>query len=167
MFPVTWHLKNRPAGGRCYDHNFLRFMTIFGEKVGVFLKNQCYDHIFLRFLTIFGEKIGVFLKNQCYDHNFGDFWQFSAKKVGVFLKNQCYDQNFAYFSFVLSQKRQFFRWIFRRKYLKNHNIVPTGGRARDFVWARQATGRFARSRVLRNFGQRKHQRSSKSTYNSC
>jgi hypothetical protein len=25
---------------------------------------------FLRFLLIFGEKIGVFLKNQCYDHNF-------------------------------------------------------------------------------------------------
>jgi hypothetical protein len=24
----------------------------------------------------------------------------------------------------LSQKRQFFRWIFRRKYLKNHNIGP-------------------------------------------
>jgi hypothetical protein len=24
--------------GRCYDHNFLRFLTIFGEKIGVFLK---------------------------------------------------------------------------------------------------------------------------------
>jgi hypothetical protein len=59
-----------------------------------------YDHNFLRFSTIFGEKIGVFLKNQCYD------------------------QNFAYLSFVLSQKRQFFRWIFRRKYFKNHNIGP-------------------------------------------
>jgi hypothetical protein len=41
--------------------------------------------------------------------------QFSAifdnfrRKIGVFLKNQCYDQNFAYFSFVFSQKRQFFR----------------------------------------------------------
>jgi hypothetical protein len=23
--------------------NFLRFSTIFGEKIGVFLKNQCYD----------------------------------------------------------------------------------------------------------------------------
>jgi hypothetical protein len=22
-------------------------ITIFGEKIGVFLKNQCYDHIFL------------------------------------------------------------------------------------------------------------------------
>jgi hypothetical protein len=26
--------------------------------------------IFLRFVPIFGEKIGVFLKNQCYDQNF-------------------------------------------------------------------------------------------------
>jgi hypothetical protein len=40
--------------------------------------------------------------------------QFSAifdnfrQKNGVFLKNQCYDQNFAKFSFILSQKRQFF-----------------------------------------------------------
>jgi hypothetical protein len=32
--------------GRCYDHNFLRFSTIFGEKIGVFLKNQCYDQNF-------------------------------------------------------------------------------------------------------------------------
>jgi hypothetical protein len=32
--------------GRCYDYNFLRFLTIFGEKIGVFLKNQCYDQHF-------------------------------------------------------------------------------------------------------------------------
>jgi hypothetical protein len=56
---------------------------------------------------------------------FCDFWQFSAKKLVVFFKKkQCYNQNFAYFSFVLSQKRQLFRWIFRQKYLKNHNIGP-------------------------------------------
>jgi hypothetical protein len=47
-------------------------------------RGRCYDHNFLRFLTIFGGKIGVFFKNQCYV------------------------QNFAYFSFVLSQKHQFF-----------------------------------------------------------
>jgi hypothetical protein len=39
-------LKKMPSGnpetwGRCYDHNFLRFLAIFGEKNGVFLKNQC------------------------------------------------------------------------------------------------------------------------------
>jgi hypothetical protein len=34
--------------GRCYDHNFRRFSPIFGEKIGVFLKNQCYDHNFCK-----------------------------------------------------------------------------------------------------------------------
>jgi hypothetical protein len=49
---------------------------------------QCYDQNFLRFLTIFGENIGVFVKNHCYD------------------------QNFALFSFISSQKRQFFAEFF-------------------------------------------------------
>jgi hypothetical protein len=44
-----------------------------------------------------------------------------GEKIGVFLKIQCYDKKFAQFSFVLSQKRQFLRNFFRRKYLKNHN----------------------------------------------
>jgi hypothetical protein len=44
-----------------------------------------------------------------------------GEKNGDFLKNQCCDPIFALFSFVLSQ---FFRQIFRRKYLKNHNIGP-------------------------------------------
>jgi hypothetical protein len=39
---------------------------------------------------------------------FCDFPQFSAKKIDVFLKYQCYDQLFSKFSFVLSQKCQFF-----------------------------------------------------------
>jgi hypothetical protein len=30
-------------------------------------RDQSYDHYFRRFLTIFCEKIGAFLKNQCYD----------------------------------------------------------------------------------------------------
>jgi hypothetical protein len=30
--------------GRCYDHNFRRFLSIFGEKNWRFLKNQCFDH---------------------------------------------------------------------------------------------------------------------------
>jgi hypothetical protein len=37
---------NGPNRVGCYDHNFPRFLTIFGEKIGVFLKNQCYDQIF-------------------------------------------------------------------------------------------------------------------------
>jgi hypothetical protein len=60
----------------------------------VFTRGRWYDHNFLRFLTIFGEKIGVFLENQCYD------------------------QNFAYFSFVLSKKRQFFSLNFSAKIFK-------------------------------------------------
>jgi hypothetical protein len=35
--------------GRCYDHNFLLFFPIFGEKIGVFLKFQCYDQLFQNF----------------------------------------------------------------------------------------------------------------------
>jgi hypothetical protein len=34
--------------GRCYDHNFQRFLPIFCEKNGGFLKNQCYDQIFAK-----------------------------------------------------------------------------------------------------------------------
>jgi hypothetical protein len=41
---------------------------------------------------------------------FGDFRQFSAKKLALFSKTN--DQNIAYFSFVFSQKRQFFSRIF-------------------------------------------------------
>jgi hypothetical protein len=51
LFPRKSHAINlikyglhRRIRGRCYDHNFLRFLTIFGEKIGVFLKNQCYYH---------------------------------------------------------------------------------------------------------------------------
>jgi hypothetical protein len=51
---ITWM-----TWGRCYDHNFRRFLPIFGEKIGVFLKNQCYDHYFCQkiFAKFFGENI--------------------------------------------------------------------------------------------------------------
>jgi hypothetical protein len=48
--------------GRCYDHNFLQFFTIFGEKIGVFLKYQCYDQLFQN-LALFGVKNANFLLN--------------------------------------------------------------------------------------------------------
>jgi hypothetical protein len=38
--------KKSCSRDRCYDHNFLRFLTIFGEKMAFFLKNQCYDQFF-------------------------------------------------------------------------------------------------------------------------
>jgi hypothetical protein len=56
-------------------------------------------------------------RGRCYDHNFGE-------KIGVFLKNQCYDQMFAKFSFVLSQKRQFFAEFFGENISKIITSVP-------------------------------------------
>jgi hypothetical protein len=32
--------KTRVTGGRCCDHNFLRFLPIFGEQIGVFSKTN-------------------------------------------------------------------------------------------------------------------------------
>jgi hypothetical protein len=57
-------------------------------------------------------------------HNFLRNWQFSAKKLAFFLKNQCYDQHFALFSFLLSQKLQFFAELFREIILKIITYVP-------------------------------------------
>jgi hypothetical protein len=31
--------RGRVTWGRCYDHNFLQFSTIFGEKISGFFKN--------------------------------------------------------------------------------------------------------------------------------
>jgi hypothetical protein len=47
-----------------------------------------------------------------------------GEKIGVFLKNQCYDQLFKQLSFVLSQKRPFFRRFFGENIFQNHNIGP-------------------------------------------
>jgi hypothetical protein len=56
------------------------------------------------------------------------FCQFSVKKLTFYSKNQCYDHIFCKTSCSLSKKRQYFSWIFRRKYLKNHNIGPRSQR---------------------------------------
>jgi hypothetical protein len=61
---------------------------------------RCYDHKFLRISPIFGEKMAFFSKTNVMIkilHNLALFWVKNAN---------------------------FFRWIFRRKYLKNHNISP-------------------------------------------
>jgi hypothetical protein len=61
---------------------------------------------------------------------FGDFTQLSAifpnfqRKNGVCLKSQCYDQFVSKFSFVLSQKRQFFAKFSGEKILKIISSVP-------------------------------------------
>jgi hypothetical protein len=62
---------------------------------------------------------------------FCDFCRFSAKKVAVFLKNKCYDQNFASFSFVSSQKRQFFVKFFGENILK---IITSSQIGRIFAY---------------------------------
>jgi hypothetical protein len=46
-----------------------------------------------------------------------------VKKLAFFSKTNVMSRFFL-ISFVFSPKRQFFRRIFRRKYLKNHNIGP-------------------------------------------
>jgi hypothetical protein len=51
--------------------------------------------------------------------------------MAFFLKNQCYDQNFAYFTFVLSQKRQFFAEFFGENIFKIITSVPG---LPDFSW---------------------------------
>jgi hypothetical protein len=58
-------LQQPSAGvrGRCYDRNCLRFLTIFGEKIGVFLKNQCYDQNFAQFSFVLSQKRQFFLLN--------------------------------------------------------------------------------------------------------
>jgi hypothetical protein len=46
--------------GRCYDHNFLRFLTIFCEKNGFFLKNQCYDQFFQNLALFWVKNANIF-----------------------------------------------------------------------------------------------------------
>jgi hypothetical protein len=66
---------------------------------------------------------------------FCDFSQFLAKKLAFFLNTNVMINFFSKFSFVSSQKRQFFRKIFRRKYLKNHNIGSRLTRLAKLDWA--------------------------------
>jgi hypothetical protein len=42
-----------PTRGLCFDHNFLRFLPIFGEKIGVFFKKN--NNVMIKFL----QKIAV------------------------------------------------------------------------------------------------------------
>jgi hypothetical protein len=53
---------------------------------------------------------------------FCGFWHFSAKNLAFFSNNQRYEQFFAWFSFALSQKRQFSPFCWRKKFKKT--ITP-------------------------------------------
>jgi hypothetical protein len=69
--------------GRCYDHNVRRFFPIFGEKIGVFLKNQCYDQLFSKFSFVLSQKRQFFRKNfrrkYLKNHNIGPLSPFIAE----------------------------------------------------------------------------------------
>jgi hypothetical protein len=49
---VSRTVNLRMARDQCYDHNFLRFLTVFGEKIGVFLKKQILRSQFLQKLAV-------------------------------------------------------------------------------------------------------------------
>jgi hypothetical protein len=53
--------------GRCYDHNFLRFSPIFGETIGVFIKNRWMIK-FLQKLAVVKEKNANFFA-KCFGEN--------------------------------------------------------------------------------------------------
>jgi hypothetical protein len=50
----------KPVWGQCYDHNFRRFLTIFGEKIGVFLKKPMLWLKFCIILLCFESKTPIF-----------------------------------------------------------------------------------------------------------
>jgi hypothetical protein len=54
---------------------------------------------------------------------FCNFWQFSEKKL-AFSQNTMLWSKFCMIYLCFESKKPFFCWIFRRKYLKNHNIGP-------------------------------------------
>jgi hypothetical protein len=47
---------SKPSRSRYYNHNFLHFSAVFGEKFCVFLKNQCYNEIFAKVSFVLGQK---------------------------------------------------------------------------------------------------------------
>jgi hypothetical protein len=54
--------KHFETRGRCNDHNFRRFLPIFGENIGVFLKSYVYLIKFLHNLALFYVKNADFFR---------------------------------------------------------------------------------------------------------
>jgi hypothetical protein len=46
LYVTKVSISSRVTRGRCYDHKFLRFLPIFGEKIGVFSKTNVMIKIF-------------------------------------------------------------------------------------------------------------------------
>jgi hypothetical protein len=60
-------VKSRQIGlekiwGLFYDHNFRRFLPIFGEKISAFLKNQCYGQFRQKLAVVWVKKSNIFAK---------------------------------------------------------------------------------------------------------
>jgi hypothetical protein len=74
-------------GGRCYDHNFLRFLPNFGEKMAFFLKTNVMVQMFQKLKPLWTKNANFFAnffrKNIFLNHNIGPwgrcyviFWRF-------------------------------------------------------------------------------------------
>jgi hypothetical protein len=67
--------KNRPIRGRCYDHNFLRFLPIFCEKLAFFSKTNVNVTIFAETSSSWSKNANFFAKffgeNILKNHNIG------------------------------------------------------------------------------------------------
>jgi hypothetical protein len=50
--------------GRRFDHDFLRFLPTFGEKIGVMLKNLCCDQIFAKTSSSLSKKRQYFCQEE-------------------------------------------------------------------------------------------------------
>jgi hypothetical protein len=83
-------------------------------------------HVFTTFensFPSFARPKSKYLGPMLWSHFFCHFFQFLAKKL-AFFKYQCYDQLFSKFSFVLSQKRQFFAKFFGENIFKIITSIP-------------------------------------------
>jgi hypothetical protein len=64
--PMKRRVLSSVTRGRCYDHDFLQFLTIFGDKIGVFLKTNVMIN-FIQNLALFSVK-----KRQFFAKFFGE-----------------------------------------------------------------------------------------------
>jgi hypothetical protein len=64
-----WHTR-----GRYYYHNYLIFLPIFVEQIGVFLKNQCNEQFFAKTNICLNKKRHLFCLN---------FWRINSKNRNI------------------------------------------------------------------------------------
>jgi hypothetical protein len=59
MYNLTFD-KKRTTRGRCYDHNFLQFSTIFGEKLAFFSKTNVMIKFLPKLAVVYAKKAKFF-----------------------------------------------------------------------------------------------------------